>query len=253
MNASDSDDTLLTGGLPPLLWAKEGARQALTGPAWAVGLALVGVGGLAQEVGQSWVIAALSTLLVWAGPAQVIFLGSLAAGAAPLAIATAVSLSGVRFLPMVMSLLPQLRGKRTSFGAQLLAAHLIAVTVWTEGMRRVPDVPRDARMSFFLGFAITTVLVSTALTLAGYWFAARMPGPLVAGLLFLTPVYFVASLMRGAREAMDWLALFLGLALSPIMFRFIGGGLDLLGIGFVAGGGAYAVRRFLRRGQAKAS
>lgn len=242
-------DAARTGGLPPLLWAKEGARQALTGPAWAVGLALIGVGGLAQDVGHTWQLAALSTFLVWAGPAQVIFIGGLAAGAAPLAIATGVTLSGVRFLPMVVSILPLLRNRRTGILTQILAAHLVAVTVWAENMRRIHDVPRDARMSFFLGFGLACILVSTAATIFGFVMAARMPPAIGAGLLFLTPVYFVITLMRSAREAMDWLALLFGIALAPVMASFIGGGLDLMGTGLVGGGLAYAVRR-LRQARA---
>jgi predicted branched-subunit amino acid permease len=75
----------------------------------------VGIGALAHDFGFSlgWVI--LSTVLVWAGPAQVIIISALGAGATPLEVTLAVGLSSVRFLPMVMSLLPLIRGPQTQF------------------------------------------------------------------------------------------------------------------------------------------
>ena len=54
-------------------WGLEGARQALLGPAWVVGFSLFGIGGLAHAAGYPVGAAAASTLLMWAGPAQVIF------------------------------------------------------------------------------------------------------------------------------------------------------------------------------------
>ena len=57
-----------------------GFRDALMLPAWVVGLGLVGVGSLARDVGYPVEVAVLSTMLVWAGPSQVIFFASIAAG-----------------------------------------------------------------------------------------------------------------------------------------------------------------------------
>src|SRR3954464_4529778 len=104
-----------------------GVRDALALPAWVVGLSLFAVGSLAGETGFPGGTAVLSTLLIWAGPAQVIFFARIAAGTAlpgaarviffaagaagpPLpAVARAVGLSSIRLLPMAMSLLPLLR------------------------------------------------------------------------------------------------------------------------------------------------
>jgi hypothetical protein len=43
----------------------------------------------------------------------------------------------------------------------------------------------------------------------------------------------------------DWLALGFGLALAPV-FAVIGGALDLLWVGLIGGGAAYAVHRIRR-------
>src|SRR5690348_6710275 len=69
----------------------------------------VGIGALAHDLGFALPFALGTTLLVWAAPNQVILISALGAGMAPLAAAVAVSLSGVRLLPMVVSLLPLIR------------------------------------------------------------------------------------------------------------------------------------------------
>ena len=221
-----------------------GARDAALGPAWLVGVSLASVGALAHDVGAPVWLAALSTPLVWAGPGQLIFFASLGAKAAALAILTATTLAAVRFVPMVVSLLPRLRGPKTGLAAQLVASHFVAVTVWVETIRRGPALPVEARMPYFYGFALSCIAIATATTGAGFWLAGSMPGPVAAALLFISPIYFVVSLARGARETMDWAALWLGLALAPLMERWIGGGLDLLATGAVAGTLAYLARKW---------
>jgi predicted branched-subunit amino acid permease len=65
----------------------------------------VGPGALAHDVGFSlaWTLAA--TLLLWAGPAQVILTAALGSGAGLVETGVAVGLSSVRLLPMVVALL----------------------------------------------------------------------------------------------------------------------------------------------------
>src|SRR3954465_8695012 len=68
----------------------------------------VGIGALAHDYGFSLIWVIVSTVLIWAGPAQVIMVSALGTGAALVEVALAVFLSAVRFLPMVVSLLPLL-------------------------------------------------------------------------------------------------------------------------------------------------
>lgn len=249
MTASDDssalapDPPLQMGGLTRFEWTVEGARQALIGPAWLVAFALTGVGGLAREAGFPLWAAVASTLLIWAGPAQVLFFGSVAAGVAPAAIAFSICISSMRLLPMCLSLLPLLRGRRTNLPTLIIASHFVAVTVWTESMRRVHDVPRDARMAFYFGFAHACIMTTALLTGLGYMLMGDLPKPLGAGLLFLSPVYFITALTRNAREAMDWLAIAFGLLLAPIAEHFAPRGFDLLLIGVGGGTAAYLIGR----------
>src|ERR1700681_675352 len=73
----------------------------------------VSIGALAHDLGfpLPWVV--LSTLLIWAAPAQLILISALGAGAPPLEVALAVGLSGMRLLPMVVALLPLVRTPET--------------------------------------------------------------------------------------------------------------------------------------------
>ncbi|WP_293864983.1 AzlC family ABC transporter permease [uncultured Alsobacter sp.] len=224
-------------------WFGRGAFDALSFPAWTVAFALVGVGSIARDVGQPLGSAVLSTLLVWAGPAQVIFYGGLGTGMAPLAIAAAVCFSSIRFLPMTMSILPLIRRPKDSLLWQMVLAHYVAVTVWSEGLRRLPNVPVEARQAYYLGFANACVWLAALGTGLGYFLVGALPGPLAAALLFLTPIFFTLSVSGGARRLADWLAIFLGFALQPLSVWLVGESFDLLAVGLVGGTVAFLVAR----------
>ena len=227
--------------------ALAGMRDALSFPAWIVGFGLVGIGSLARDAGYPVDVAVLSTILVWAGPSQVIFFASITAGAAWSAIAIAIGFASLRFLPMTVAILPLLRRPGQSLWMQLLLAHYVAVTAWTEGLRRLPTIPPPQRVVYFLSFANTCMAVSALGTFAGYYLLGALPIPLAAGLLCLTPIFFLASLAAGIRGRADVAAIVLGLVLAPVSYRFVGGGFDLIVSGLVAGSVAFAIGRKRKR------
>jgi len=248
--AGGREATIMTGAAE---WgwrrvAVAGMRDALSFPAWMVGFGLVGIGSLARDVGYPVDVAVLSTILVWAGPSQVIFFASIAAGAAWSAIAIGIAFASLRFLPMTVAILPLLRKPGQGVGMQLLLAHYVAVTGWAEGLRRLPAVPPSQRVIYFIGFCQTCMTVSALGTFAGYYLLGALPVPLAAGLLCLTPIFFLTSLVAGARGRADGLAIAFGLALAPVADRFIGGGFDLIVAGLIGGSLAFAIgRRRARR------
>ena len=220
-----------------------GVRAALTSVFFPViSGTYVGIGALAHGFGLSpWWLAA-STVLVWAGPAQVILVSALGTGAAPVEVAIAVSLSGVRLLPMVVTLLPILRGPGTRLRDLLLPTHLTSVSMWVELLRLLPALPRERRIAFCNGLAAGFMSAAVAAGFFGYYLAAELP-PLFAGaLLFLTPVSFLVSTARNARAMMDKLALVLGLVLGTVLTASHVQ-LDLLWAGVGGGTLAYAVHR----------
>lgn len=227
------------------LW--RGARDALALPAWVVGCSLLGVGSLARDAGFPAGAAVVSTLFIWAAPAQAIFFASISAGMTLPAIGLAICLSSIRFLPMTLAILPLMTRPGQGVGAQLGAAHLVAVTTWVEGLRRLPGMPVADRLPYFYGFALACIGVSSATTYIGYFLVGALPLPLAAGLLFLTPVFFSISLVASARGIGDWAAILLGAALAPITNVLLGKDFDLLATGLLGGTLAYLAPK-LRRG-----
>ena len=229
-------------GAPPRAWVLRGARAAIGVPGIVLFGSFVGFGAMTHDFGWPIWIAALSTALIWAAPAQLVLAGALASGAGLAAACLAVTVSGVRLLPMVVSILPVLRAERTSLGIRLVAAHFVAVTAWFEGLRLVPTLPRAARMPFFLGLASLLMGGSIVATAVGHSLAGLLPTPLAIGLLGLTPLYFLLSLERGAHTFGERLALVFGLALSPLAGS-IAPRFDLLITGVVGGTAAFAIAR----------
>lgn len=223
-----------------------GVMTAVRGPMLFLGLTFLGIGGLAQQGGIGLGPVLLTTVLIWAGPAQVIFIGSIMNGLSLPAIALSISLSSVRLLPMCVSLLPWLRLKKPSVWKSAFLVHQIAVTAWVESIRRLPDMPAQARLPWFLGFSQAIFAGAFVATIIGYALAVALPKELAAGLLFVTPVYFTLALVRNARDAIDWSALAFGFALAPLARIFFGPGFDLLFIGLVGGTAAWALKRTLK-------
>lgn len=202
----------------------------------------IGMGALAHDFGFSPWWLALSTVLVWAAPAQVILISALGAGSALIEAAIAVTLSAIRLFPMVVALLPLLRGEGTRLRDLLLPTHFTSVSMWVESIRLLPGVPRERRIAFCNGLAVGYMSTAASFGFVGYYLAAELP-PLFAGaLLFLTPLSFLLSTARNAKAVMDKLALVLGLLLGTILTA-TNVQLDLLWTGIGGGTLAYIVHR----------
>lgn len=210
-----------------------------------IGGTYIGIGALAHGFGLSEWWLALSTVLMWAGPAQVILISALGTGAAPIEAAVAVSLSGVRLFPMVVALLPMLRGQGTSLRELLLPTHFTSVSMWVESLRLLPRVPRERRIAFCNGLSVGFMTTATATGFLGYYLAAELPTLFAGTLLFLTPISFLVSTARNARALMDRLALGLGLVLGTVL-SISHVQLDLMWAGVGGGTLAYVIYRLRR-------
>lgn len=207
---------------------------------------IVGFGALAHDLGLSLGHAVFLTATVFALPGQVVLIDQFARGASLAAAAFAVLLTAVRLLPMTVVLTPYLRGSTLPRPLAVLAVHFIAVTLWVEGLRALPNERPAARLPLFLGWAAVIYGLAVVATGVGYLAAATVSGPIAAGLLFLTPLYFSMSMLGAARGSWgDQAAVGLGLVLGPLFF-LVAPGIDLILTGLVGGAIAYGLGRWGR-------
>jgi predicted branched-subunit amino acid permease len=206
----------------------------------------LGIGALAHDTHFSLGWALASTALVWAGPAQIILISTLGSGATVVQAAIAVTVSAIRLFPMVVSVLPMMRTPRTKRRHLVLATHFIAVTLWVECFRLLPQVPRQRRIAFTHGLGVGLCAVCLVATTLGYGLAANLPQLFGAAILLLTPLAFLLSTARNCRELADVLALVLGLALFPLA-SMLHTGVDILISGVSAGTIAYGVHWWRER------
>jgi predicted branched-subunit amino acid permease len=200
----------------------------------------LGIGALAHDTHFSLGWALVSTALIWAGPAQIILLSTLGSGATAVQAAIAVTVSAIRLFPMVVSVLPMLRTPQTKRRQMILATHFIAVTLWVECFRLLPQVPRARRIAFIHGLGVGLLIVCLTATALGYGLAANLPQLFAAAILLMTPLAFLLSTARNCRQLADILALVLGLALFPLA-NLLHTGVDILISGVSAGTIAYGV------------
>lgn len=206
----------------------------------------IGIGALAHDTHFSLAWALLGTVLIWAGPAQIILISTLSSGASIVQSAIAVTVSAIRLFPMVISVLPMMRTPQTKRRHLVLVAHFTAVTLWVECYRFLPHVPRGRRVTFIHGLGSGLVLIGVAATAIGYELAANLTQTFASAILLLTPLSFLFSTARNCKQLADVLALGLGLALYPLA-SLLNSGFDILISGFAAGTTAFLVHKWRER------
>jgi predicted branched-subunit amino acid permease len=221
-----------------------GARSALTS-VFVLVLAgtYIGIGALAHNFGLSIWWLALSTLLIFAAPAQVILISALGAGSPLFEVALAVTLSAIRLFPMVVALLPVLKYKGTRTRDLVIPTHFTSVSMWIESLRTLPSLPHENRVAFCNGLSAGYCGTAVVFGFVGQYLAAGLPLLLSAALLFITPMSFLISTARSTQALIDRFAFVLGLIIAPLLTYFQIQ-LDLLWTGIIGGTLAYAAHRF---------
>lgn len=222
-----------------------GLAVALSIPGFILFASAAGFGALARDSGLSLGNAVLMMGVLFALPAQVVMVDQLARGGALLGAALAVTLIGIRLLPMTVVIAPFLGGQSASSAGKIVAVHAVAITGWIEGLRRLPDVPERLRLPHFFGIGAGLIVTAIAGTALGFVAAGQLPAPFAAALLFLTPIYFMLALMVTASRPNDWFAIGIGAVLGPMAF-WLAPGFDLLLTGLVGGTAAHLLAGQLR-------
>jgi len=224
-----------------------GMREAFGVPAVVVGPAYIGYGSLAEEYGLSIAHSVFATVAIWALPGQLILIEMHAIGAAAIAIVLASMLSGARFLPMSLSLLPLIRDPRHGKATVYFAAQLLSMTGWAMAMRRCPDLRSEERIPYLIGFQLTCISVATACAVSGHLLTSALPPLVRLGLVFLAPAYFLVILAGELRTRVAAIAVSCGAVAGPLLY-VVNPQWSLIAAGVIGGTVAYLIqRRYGRR------
>ncbi len=218
-----------------------GLKVAISVPGVVLFATALGFGALARDGGFTVAHTVFITVSMFALPNQVVLVDQLARNETLLAAAVAVALAAVRLLPMTANLAPMFRGPRRRPVLEVVAAHFVAVTPWIEANRRLPTLAPDLRLASYLGMGVGLSGGMLAGALCGYALAGSVPAIVAAALLFMTPIYFLLSLMATSQSRLDALAIGLGCAIAPLAFVIVPG-FDLLATGLVGGTAAFLLR-----------
>jgi predicted branched-subunit amino acid permease len=214
---------------------------AFSVPAAVLFATAMGFGALARDGGFGIAHTVFIVATMFALPNQVVLVDQLARNEALIAAAFAVALAALRLLPMTITIVPLFKGRRPQRLLEVVAVHFVAVTPWIEAGRRLPGLPVEQRLAAHLGLGLAFSAVMMAGSLSGYFLAGVVPAAVAAALLFMTPIYFLLSLLATSQARVDYLAIGIGCALAPVLY-LLAPGFDLLATGLVGGTLAFLLR-----------
>ena len=224
-----------------------GLRSAFGVPAAILFAGMVGFGALGNASGLSLSYTASISVLMYALPGQVVFVEMIALGASGAAIALATMLTAARFLPMVLTLVPQI--PREDRKASLYGvAHLIAMTSWAVTMREFERITPSRRMAYLTGFGLACWSMSLPGTALGFLMAGYLPTPITVGLIMLNPLFFLLSFTE-VRSRASQLALIFGGIGGPIVYAY-SPGWSIVICGLVGGSLAFMLEGAVRKWKA---
>lgn len=206
---------------------------------------MTGFGTLARDSGLTLAVSMVSSGAIWGLPGQIAFAELYATGAPVLAIILAVSLANVRFLPMVVAMMPLFREGVKRRGWHYVLAQLASVNTWAAALSVCPHLPHEMRAPYYVGFSIVCLLAGLAGTATGFVLAVELPSVVTLSLVFLNPVYFTI-VFADVRHRAGIIALLIGAVGGPL-FYMLSPDWGLLATGAVGGALAYFIDRILRR------
>ena len=178
----------------------------------------LGFGALAAAHDIALAIAVASTAVLWALPAQIVFVEMHSLGAPFAALVIAVMLSSARFLPMTLMLMPEMHDERHRPWKYYLAAQLLSLSGWTMAVVRFPQMPRAERLSWWYGFTLVLMLVCALSTALGHLGADRLPPLARLVLVFMVPMYYLLILTGAAQTRGAAFGLACGAIAGPLAY-----------------------------------
>ena len=219
-----------------------GVKEAAGIPALVMGASFIGYGSMVNDVGWTFWQGTATTVLMWALPGQITLVEMFVSGAPLLAITISVAIINARLLPMVASLLPQVRRPGVPPWGYYVVANIIAVTSWVGCMLRAPDLEPERRFSYLLGYGGFLWVMSPIAGAIGYLASGLMAQPVIVALVFLNPLYFMLVFLLDVKKPGKLIALLLGAVMGPVLF-LLTPDWSLLMTGLVGGSAAYFLGR----------
>jgi predicted branched-subunit amino acid permease len=216
---------------------RKGMRHALGAPAGVLFAGYIGFGALCYSLNLSIWTAAGSAFFVYALPGQMVMAEMFALGATTLLTTLAVGLTASRFLPMTLTVLPQLDSEHRGSKSLYAMVHLLAMTSWAVAMRDLPKMEPQYRQAYFWGIGLICWAVCAPGPIIGYLIADQVPMPLTMALVFLNPLFFMLSFTEVKPTAYR-LAILFGSLLGPLSHSVVPD-YSLLISGLVGGSLAY--------------
>lgn len=221
-----------------------GCRDAFGVPAAVLLAGMIGFGALGHASGLSLEVTTATSLLMYALPGQVVFVEMIALGASGLAIAMATALTAARFLPMTLTLVPQIpKPDRTK--SLYATAHFISMTSWAVMMRDFSKIAPERRNAYFTGFGLTCWSSGLPGTVLGFVLAGYVPTPVTIGLVMLNPLFFFLNFTEVKAQG-SRLALLIGGISGPIVYQF-SPAWSILICGLVGGTAAFMIDESLKK------
>jgi len=193
---------------------KSGALTAIQLNFWMVFASMIGFGSMAESVNLTVGIALGATLGIWGLPGQVAMIELFSMGTPFLAIVAASSLANLRFMPMLVIMLPLFQNSRKDHTLKIILAQLMSINIWSITMQKVPTLPTNERLPFYLGASFVCLTGGALGTIIGYFIAGELPTYLTLSLIFLNPAYFV-FVISSARQRNCFIAVIIGAFLGP--------------------------------------
>jgi predicted branched-subunit amino acid permease len=194
----------------------------------------LGFGALLRSLDVSLAHGLATNVLIFALPGQVVFIDMMSDGSGLLLAALAVTLTAVRLLPMVITVLARARLPGFPTWPQFVVAQFTAITTWIIAAGHLDSLAPRRRLPWLLGLGLAQVVLICSATTLGYLSADSLPMPVATALVFLTPCFFLIALLQGSRGLSDHLSIALGAGIGIITMQFAPD-YDLLVAG-VAGG-----------------
>ena len=223
-----------------------GARTACGMPILALSASYLGLGSLVRDSDLSIWFGVFSTFTTWTLPGQLAMIELYGTGASIFVITITVSLVNIRFLPMMINVMPIIRNPSVAPWKYYLSAHLLSINSWAYLIQRGPLMPREERFPYYVGFALTIWFAGMLCAALGFLLAGVVPRPVSLGLVFLNPIYFMLLVIFGIHKPAIAFATCIGAILGPLL-HLVSPDWGLLITGVVAGSAGFFLGRLWER------